>query len=287
MLTKKQKIKYLIDSALGSGQKIKCTFCGNSNCLEIDRKYLITKLFECQNCHLYFRYPVDRKETNAEFYQTAYQEQDKLTSELPDEATLNEIKGANFNLANRNAGRFLDIFSKLFSGSEPLKIVDYGCSWGYLTYQFKEAGHQVQGYEISRSRASFGTKNLGIEILTNESDIKGENDIFFSSHVIEHHPDIAGMISLARSLVKPGGYFIAVSPNGSKEYRDKNENAFHHAWGKVHPNYLNADFYKFVFKDIPYYIGSSPFRLNNIIPIEKSSFIDDLTGEELLIIAKF
>jgi 2-polyprenyl-3-methyl-5-hydroxy-6-metoxy-1,4-benzoquinol methylase len=235
---------------------------------------------------LYFRYPVDKKETNAEFYQTEYQEKDKLTAELPDEATLNEIKGANFNLANRNAGRFLDIFSNLFPGIARLKIVDYGCSWGYLTFQFKEAGHQVQGYEISRSRAAFGIKHLGIEILTSESEIEGKNDIFFSSHVIEHHPDIAGMISLAKSLVKPGGYFIAVSPNGSKDYREGNKNAFHHTWGKVHPNYLNVDFYKFVFKDVPYYMGSSPFNLENITPIEKDNFVDNLAGEELLIIAK-
>jgi 2-polyprenyl-3-methyl-5-hydroxy-6-metoxy-1,4-benzoquinol methylase len=287
MLTKKQKIKYFVDSVLNAGQKIRCTFCGSTNCVEIDRKYFVTKLLECQSCHLYFRYPVDKKEFNAEFYQTEYQEQDKLTTDLPDAETLAKIKGSNFNSANRNANRFLALFEKLIPVQKSLKIVDYGCSWGYLTYQFSQAGHQVQGYEISRSRALFGSKNLGIEIFTNEGQLQGGNDIFFSSHVIEHHPDIQSMIVLAKSLLKEGGYFIAVSPNGSNEYRSVNSNAFHHAWGKVHPNYLNADFYKFLFRDLPYYIGSSPFVLENIQPDLKNQFVDNLTGEELLVIAKF
>jgi 2-polyprenyl-3-methyl-5-hydroxy-6-metoxy-1,4-benzoquinol methylase len=287
MLTNKQKIKYFIDSVLATGQEVKCTFCGSTNCLEIDRKYIVTKLLECQNCHLYFRYPVDKKEFNAEFYQTEYQEKDKMTTDLPDAATLEKIKNSSFNSANKNANRFLDLFDKLLPARKPLKIVDYGCSWGYQTYQFLQAGHQVQGYEISRSRASFGSKNLGIEILTNEDQLKGGNDIFFSSHVIEHHPDIPSMIALAKSLLKQGGYFIAVAPNGSTEYRKINPNAFHHIWGKVHPNYLNADFYKFIFKDCPYYIGSSPFVMKNIYPLEDSQFIDNLTGEELLVIVKF
>jgi 2-polyprenyl-3-methyl-5-hydroxy-6-metoxy-1,4-benzoquinol methylase len=286
MLTRNQKLKYLFHSALAIGQKAACTFCDSTDCTVIDRKYVVTKLLECRNCHLYFRFPVDKKDTNAKFYQTAYQEQDNLTTELPDEDALNLIKQKGFHVANRNADRFLNLFGRLFPSKKELRIVDYGCSWGYLTYQFQQYGHDVQGYEISKSRAVFGSEKLGVQIFTDEGQIRSGNDIFFSSHVIEHHPDIRSMIKLAKSVLRDGGYFIAVSPNGSKEYRKLHENAFHHAWGKVHPNYLNAEFYKYIFEGQSYYIGSSPFSLHNIHPLNNEEITDDLSGEELLIVTR-
>src|SRR5216683_5822231 len=73
-----------------------------------------------------------------------------------------------FSSTSKNANRFLNLFSRLFPGVNSLRIIDYGSSWGYLTYQLAKAGHDVQGYEISKSRAAYGVKNLGVEILTEE-----------------------------------------------------------------------------------------------------------------------
>ena len=288
MLTRKQKIKYLFDSLLGFGQKVQCTYCKSEDCKEIDRKYLVTKLMECQSCHLYFRYPVDKKSENENFYQTAYQESDKITTDLPDTSSLEKMKNDGFNIGSKNADRYLDLFARLFPTDKSLRIIDYGSSWGYTSYQFKQAGHEVQGYEISKSRALYGIKNLGVDICMDENLLRQENHIFFSSHVIEHHPDITSMIRLAKSLLIDGGYFIALCPNGSPSFRQKNQETFHRFWGKVHPNYLNADFYKQVFRNQPYYIASSPINSKNIYPLQmQQAVIDDLTGEELLVIAKF
>ena len=93
---------------------------------------------------------------------------------------------------------------------------------------------------------------------------------------------------LAKSKLNSGGYFIAISPNGSSSYRKKDPTGFHLAWGKVHPNYLNVDFYKTIFKDVPYYIGSSPFNVPAIQEFKaEDQIIDDLSSEELIVIAKF
>ena len=288
MLTGKQKIQYLVGSFLASGQKMQCTYCQSSNCKEIDRKYLVTRLMECQNCHLYFRYPVDKKEVNADYYQKEYKENDHITTELPEPALLEKLKQENFSSVYKNANKYLDLFNRLFPGAGPLRIIDYGSSWGYLTYQFKKAGHQVQGFEISRLRAEYGEKNLDVEIFSDESLLQKDNHIFFSSHVIEHHPDIAAMIGLAESRLINGGYFIAFCPNGSPAFRTRNEEAFHHLWGKAHPNFLNAEFYKHIFKDRPYFIASNPVRREKIHPLDQYETIEeDLSGEELLVIAKF
>jgi len=288
MLTREQKIKYLFDSIMGSGQKIQCTYCKSGDCKEIDSKYFVTKLMECQNCHLYFRYPVDKKEENADFYQTEYQESDSITTDLPDASVLEKMKLDGFTVGSKNANRYLDLFARLFPSEKSLRIIDYGSSWGYTSYQFKQAGHQVQGYEISRSRAAYGIKNLEVDICMDEKLLRKDNHIFFSSHVIEHHPDIAAMVKLAESLLTDGGYFIAFCPNGSLPFREKNPETFHRFWGKVHPNFLNGDFYTYVFQNRPHYIASSPIIMEDIHPLQMGeSVTGDLSGEELMVIARF
>src|ERR1700738_2947551 len=102
MLTAKQKIKYLIDSFVASGQKVQCPYCKSEIYREIDSKYLVTKLMECQNCHLYFRFPVDKKEVNGDFYQTEYIEKDNITTDLPDRKALEQMKTDHFNTGNKN-----------------------------------------------------------------------------------------------------------------------------------------------------------------------------------------
>ncbi len=287
MLTSGQKIKYLVDSFLHVGQKVQCTFCGSTDCKVVDRKYLVTTLMECQHCHLYFRFPVDAKTTNHDFYQTEYQEQDQITTDLPDREQLKEIMDAGFTQGNKSGARFLDLFKKLFPEKKTLSIIDYGCNWGYFSWQFQQAGHLVQGYEISMSRAAFGVEQLGVNIVTSEKDLFGGVDIFFSSHVIEHHPDLPSMINLAKRLLAPGGYFVAISPNGSAAYQQKNPDGFHHAWGKVHPNFLSATFYQYIFSDFPYYIGSSPIETGKTGPLHAGEHIvDRLDGDELMVITK-
>jgi hypothetical protein len=288
MLTQKQKVKYFFSTIVGAAQKCLCPYCGSGACKEIDRKYYVTKLMECQVCHLYFRYPVDRKSENAIFYQAEYQESDKITTDLPDEGSLEKMKKEGFTEGDKNANRYLDLFARLFPGENSLRIIDYGSSWGYTSYQLKEAGHQVQGFEISLPRASYGIKNLNLDICTNEQSLRNNNHIFFSSHVIEHHPDIASMIKLGRSLLAEGGYFIAFSPNGSHAFRLKSPEIFHRFWGKVHPNYLNADFYKHIFKGQAFAITSSPMVFDNIRPLQKwDAIMGDLSGEELMVVVKF
>ena len=115
-----------------------------------------------------------------------------------------------FGPEDKNAGRHLELFARLFPEEKSLRIIDYGSSWGYTTYQFKEAGHQVQGYEISRSRAGYGIKNLDVDICTDEKQLRKGNHIFFSSHVIEHHPDIASMIQSGQITISRWRLFYCI-----------------------------------------------------------------------------
>lgn len=287
MLLRSQKIQYLLDSAKRYFEPIICPFCNSNKSLKIDQKYIVTRLFECKECHLYYRHPIERISKNEKFYQDDYVESDRITTTLPSSEELSDFIKNGFNSGNKNAQRYKDVFLKLFPDLPNLRVVDYGSSWGYVSWQLANFGFDVESYEISKPRALYGNKYLGLNILMNESEIRPENDIFFSSHVIEHHPSLKDMISLAKLKLKKAGYFIAISPNGSLDYRKADPAGFHHGWGKVHPNYLNVDFYRTIFKDVPYYIGSSPFDLESIRPLKQSDqIIGDVSSEELIVIAR-
>ena len=70
--------------------------------------------------------------------------------------------------------------------------------------------------------------------------------------------------------------------------KKKNKN-WNKLWGMVHPNLLDNEFYKNYFKDMNYYIASSPYNLDEIKKWNENNnkqFISDLHGDELLVIVK-
>lgn len=289
MLTINQKISYLLSSMARTFEKPVCPYCGNKKFIVKKRKYFFTKLLDCNNCHLYFRFPVEKVESNKKFYQQDYVEFDKITATLPTDEEINNLKNNGFEEGNKNAGRYISLFKMLFKDENPnsIKIIDYGCSWGYISYQLKQYGFDVQCFEISQPRAKFGVDKLNVDIQTMESNLRINNNIFFSSHVIEHHPNLQSMISLGKSLLNNPGYFIAISPNGSEEYEKAQNNLYHQGWGKVHPNYLNVEFYKTVFKNQSYFIGCTPFENCNFDDFLKGNqIVGNLIGDELFVIAK-
>jgi 2-polyprenyl-3-methyl-5-hydroxy-6-metoxy-1,4-benzoquinol methylase len=283
-----QKITYLANCAVRYFSPIHCPSCLSKNYSLLERKYLVSRLFECKDCGLYFRHPLDSIEENRDFYQSKYQ-QPGITTYLPAEGSdLEKIKEMIVNDPNnpKNALRIKRIFEALCPVQKDLSVVDYGASWGYISWQLKSYGYKVQSYEISQPRAHYGNTHLGLDIQTDEKSLKAGNQIFFSSHVIEHVPAVSQMLALGENLTRPDGCIVTLCPNGSPEFRKKNPAGFHFAWGQVHPNYLNANFFKKYFAAMPLFVTTTPFDMEQLQRWDKQSqFTGDLSGEELLAIA--
>jgi len=253
----------------------------------VDQKYFFTRLFECQECHLQFRHPSDSKAFNEEFYQTDYEQDDGITTDLPSAEVLHQMISNNFANSPKNAEPVINLWQSLFARLDEIKAIDYGCSWGYMSYQFIKKGVQLQSFEISKPRAVFGNKNLGLDIKMDVKNLQPENNLFYSSHVIEHVPSITDMINQAKRLLKREGFFVAECPNGSTAFRKINASGFHQCWGLVHPNYLSDKFYQQLFKSNPYLITSTPFSLDAIRQWDgKSQVTLETSGGQLLVIAK-
>ncbi len=284
---KKDKIKYFLRSSLHFFSPVVCPNCNSHKATKVDQKYFVTRLFKCDHCFLQFRHPLDSQNFNSSFYQEEYSQDDGITTDMPAPDELKQMIEIDFSNSPKNVSTFVKIFSSIVPDIRNAKLVDYGSSWGYMSYQFKKLGMSVQSFEISRPRANYGNTNLNLDIKSNPEELKSGNDIFFSSHVIEHVPSIPDMVNISKRVLSTGGYFIAECPNGSQGFRDKNPANFSKAWGLVHPSYLSKDFYQWLFKECPYLILTSPYDLDQIKKWDHASQVTHQTdGDQLLVIVK-
>jgi hypothetical protein len=284
-----QKVSYFLRSLGNAFQEKKCPNCNNGEIVKIDQKYLVTKLLKCQKCKLNYRYPVDPDGFFEEFYQEDYKDNNAdvplIINELPSDSELKKMMADNFP-TQRDHSPFVYALLKDYSK----KVTDFGTSWGYSVFQLKKAGFDAEGFEISKPRAEFGTKNMGIKISHKESEVRVDNDLVMSNHVIEHLPKVQEFINLTSSKLKKDGIFISFCPNGSPEYRKREPDIFHVNWGFLHPNYLDIEFAKETFKRNPYLIltGDWTYDLSLLSSWDGKSQVvgDNRSGKELLIAAK-
>tara|TARA_Y100000389_G_scaffold185881_1_gene205704 strand:- start:698 stop:1612 length:915 start_codon:yes stop_codon:yes gene_type:complete len=300
-LNLKNKINYLKISLkkfiLNKGYV--CPSCNSKHLSTIERKYLISSLKRCKNCELLFRAPTTTHEENKIFYQEDYSE--GFTTDCPNNEELEILKNNNFISTDKDYTRYIEILKKIKNeyNHNNLKLFDYGCSWGYGSYQLQKE-FNVTSYEVSLPRARYAIEKLNINVLNQKELEKLENtenvfDIFFMSHVLEHLPNPKKTLEFAMKVLKKDGYLISFTPNGSFAHKKLAKN-WSQLWGNVHPNFIDEKFYSKHFENNKYYIGSTsrlkkkPFfydqpTIENFLKAP-SQLIDDISGAELLIMAK-
>ncbi len=167
------------------------------------------------------------------------------------------------------------------------KVFDYGCSWGYGSGQFRAAGMDVTGYEISPVNRRFAREVIGLNMVDDfEAYARGISapsyDVFFSSHVLEHLPEVTPLFELAARLVRPGGLFVFFVPNGSEAFMRSNLKRWRRPWGEVHPLFLTDRFFLKAFNE-PILLGASPVSAESIATFaaKRETHIASLDGEEL------
>ncbi len=284
-----QKTKYFLTSTIRRllGKGVECPSCGNRVSTVVARKHLVTSLNRCLECKLLYRTPVTAPETSTEFYQTDYRH--GYSTAMPNTEYLNELISASFRGSDRDYSRHIDLLHCL--GCCPGdRILDFGCSWGYGSWQFCNAGFDCVGLEVSKPRALFAQDKLGLDVTSHAEELDGKFDVFFSSHVIEHVPSVQDVFDLAKSVLRPGGWFVALTPNGSSAFRNSQPKPWQRLWGEVHPNFLDDVFYKNSFSKHSFYLSSPPYPLEAIqewASNASESKVEQLLAKELLFITRF
>lgn len=263
-----------------------CPNCGSSRGTIVDRKFVVTQLRRCADCELLFRTPTDDPAFNASFYENNYTQ--GFTTDLPSDAELAKLKQSNFSAGEKDYSYYISVLTQL--GLEPgARVFDYGCSWGYGSYQLAKAGFEVTAFEVAPTRRRYAKEKLGVrmvdEIDRAVGDLAGHFDCFFSAHVIEHVPAPVQAFTYAMQLLKMNGLFISFTPNGSHDYRSISP-GWSKLWGEVHPNFIDDIFLDRSFRRSPRSVGSSPVTNASIVEEPQLKQLNKLDGAELFFAAR-
>lgn len=288
-----QRPRALLDMITRSfdSQSKRCPSCGAAPRPEkLDRRFGVMVLHRCSSCDLLFRTPTDTRDHSHHFYQSDYTE-DSVT-ELPSSKSLQQMIASEF-ATKGDLGPYVNIIRRFF-GDETVKLVDYGCSWGYNTWKFERAGFMASGVEVSQPRCDFGRAHLHIDARYTASELDSDFDVVFSSHVFEHVPSPRdSFLDAKRLLGNKGGLLIVITPNGCADFRKARPSRWSELWGRKHPNFLDDMFWRKLLGSIPHAIMSRNEDGSVVAPLEalcpellKASQTFDLSGEELIVVAR-
>jgi SAM-dependent methyltransferase len=257
-----------------------CPACGSSITRVVDRKYMVTSLLECGVCRLRFRLPKEEPNQAADFYQESYTE--GMTTQMPSDAALQLLLCSGFRGTEKDFEGYIGV-CRAAGVKAGARILDFGCSWGYGSWQFREAGFDVYSSEISRPRRDYARDKLGCRMVEQLSSLDGSIDCFFSAHVIEHLPNPHVLIEFARRAIKPDGVIVTFCPNGDP--RSSWANHYSDLWGRKHPLVITPAFVESVSRQYRFsaQIHSNPYDTDAIARAESQPVP---AGDELCIIWK-
>jgi SAM-dependent methyltransferase len=96
------------------------------------------------------------------------------------------------------------------------RLLEIGCSMGFLLAKFREDGWEVEGIEPNRGYCEFIGDYHGIQAtptILEEADRQPENfDVVVMLHVIEHVPNPLGTLEEIYRVLKPGGTLVLETP---------------------------------------------------------------------------
>jgi transcription elongation factor Elf1 len=279
-----KKLLYFLESlSKVLDRDFSCPSCGGLTTKLIYRKMMVVSLRECLDCGLRFRVPKDQTKNAIQFYQSDY-EAGYITS-LPSDEVLLRLVSAGFKGGEKDFSEYIQVLDAV-GVEHGDKVLDFGASWGYGSWQLRQAGFNAYSYEISKLRAEYAKKKLGCQVidLDNIDTIRGKISCVFVSHVLEHLPDPNIFWKIANQVLMPGGKVVCFIPSGEPELElSFGKKRYHQLWGKVHPLLFTSKALISIAKRYQYkpYVFSFPCPMEDIKCFKEG----DLKGEELLLIA--
>lgn len=97
------------------------------------------------------------------------------------------------------------------------RFLDVGCATGSLIGMLRGSGWDARGVEVDAESARAGASRHGAPIFAGTLEeacfSSGSFDVVFSSHTIEHLNDPRPWIREIGRILRPGGFFICITPN--------------------------------------------------------------------------
>lgn len=285
MLTRRQKIGYFLWAARQriSGIDQSCPGCGSHECQRVRGKYAVTALVECRCCTLRYRVPRDVPESADTFYQKEYSS--GFTTDCPGDGELERLKATSFQGSGKDFASYLEVLGAV-GVRKGARLLDFGSSWGYGSWQLRKHGFEVFSYEVSKPRARFAKAKLGCNTVTSVAEVAGTIQCFFSAHVIEHLPNPDIFWEAVRTALTRDGVVVGFCPNGDPAREEViGRKRYDKLWGGVHPLCITPGYLRFAAgrQGFDLAVYSSPYNLE-AVRLNKPDC--SLVGSELLFVGR-
>jgi 2-polyprenyl-3-methyl-5-hydroxy-6-metoxy-1,4-benzoquinol methylase len=109
------------------------------------------------------------------------------------------------------------IETMFLDGVVPGRLLEVGCGEGRLLARLQGQGWRVEGQDLDAKAADNARRAYGLTVHLGELETLGlpaeSYDAIVMNHVIEHAYDPVALVRECRRLLKPGGLFVATTPN--------------------------------------------------------------------------
>ena len=244
---------------------MKCKICGCGNEFQSVRADFvyggkeIHKFYECSKCDAIYLNPTLSDEEEAFFYKKEFE---KFMSSRAgnDYDWTNAQKHIDSNKENvSRRWKFMADYAK-----PGMKLLEIGCSTGFMLDHFKDKGLKVKGIELSDEFVPF-LKDRGYEIFLSLEDLIQENpqqkfDIITHYFVFEHIRHPFDFLETSYQLLNKGGWIIMEVPSATDPLTSLyNIPAFEKFyWSIAHHYYYRPKTIKYILDKLGYKFKISP-----------------------------
>ena len=204
---------------------------------------------------------------------------------MPSDEELARLLSAGFKGGEKDFSQYIQVLEAV-GVQQGESVLDFGSSWGYGSWQLRQAGFNVYSYEVSKIRADYAKSKLNCQVVDadNIDSIRGKINCVFSSHVLEHLPDPNIFWKIVDQVLVPGGKVVCFVPSGEPALEMiYGKKLYHQLWGQVHPLLFTSKALISIAKryQCKPYVYSFPCSLDDVRDFQEG----EMNGKELLLVA--
>lgn len=213
--------------------------------------------FRCSNCDVVYQYPGLSKEEEKQFYADEFEKfmSNRSMMEVGWHKAEKHLKDNESTYLRRL--KYLKPYLK-----EKIKVLEVGCSSGFMLLPLVDLGHECFGVEPSGVFSEF-VKTKNIPVYNSVDELESTNnsnkfDLIMHFFVLEHISNPIDFLKKQLSFLKPGGNIIFEIPNVADPlytiYNIPEFEKFY--WSIAHPWYFSEKSIEFVLSKL-----SQPYRV--------------------------
>ncbi len=188
---------------LGTASKRKCEVCRSERSVSVRAPWPVVRCFDCG---LVYARGLESSQGSEGLYEEAFVKGHRHPTYA--------FNGSEY--AARGTERWAALLRRLEEYKKCCRILDIGCSLGFLLHQAQCRGWEAYGLEVSAFACEFAHDKFGIHmhhgILQEGVYAEGFFDVVICSHVLEHVPSPRRLVQLIRSILRPKGAALILVP---------------------------------------------------------------------------